>query len=355
MPFRHHGGVTERISQARQERVVGLVEEALDNLARSEVPSSSILDKATRVARLRGDYESLIWLQMEARALDDTSARDRAASEGMAHVPEEEYRRLHRAAVDAYMSERTFQVDREEKLATMSVREMETRIESLARVDAPEPPEGMHPVDVYHERQQTLDIVAQSWLTSAQLREILARIRNRVHDYLSRVESQLLLDEAVSDIFEENRRYIDLRLQHVAPIAVEQLLAAYRRRTERDAEARSHALTSCRRALKTLADALLPPSGQKLIGADGVERAMTDDKYLSRLLQAVFLAGKGKTASAELLKAQVEELGTRLEAINSLASKGVHADVSEFEVNQCVIQTYLVLGDIMRLADTAVD
>jgi hypothetical protein len=30
----------------------------------------------------------------------------------------------------------------------------------------------------------------------------------------------------------------------------------------------------------------------------------------------------------------------------------VHAEVSEFELNQCVIQTYLLVGDILRLTES---
>jgi len=35
-----------------------------------------------------------------------------------------------------------------------------------------------------------------------------------------------------------------------------------------------------------------------------------------------------------------------------LSCKGVHAEVSEFELNQCVIQTYLLVGDILRLTES---
>ena len=199
----------------------------------------------------------------------------------------------------------------------------------------------MHPVDIYYARKESLEIKAQAWLTMAQLRELLARIRNRIQDHLSRVEKQLLLDEAITTIFDDNRRYIELRLQHVAPEAVDQLVAAYRRRAENDPEARSHALTSCRRAIKTVADTLYPATNIDAIGADGTARRMSDNRYLSRLLQCVFEAGVERSATRELLEAQVSDLSARLEAINDLASKGVHATVSDFEVNQCVIQTYL--------------
>jgi hypothetical protein len=40
-----------------------------------------------------------------------------------------------------------------------------------------------------------------------------------------------------------------------------------------------------------------------------------------------------------------------MDRLYDLVSKGVHTDVTEFEVNQAVIQTYLLVGDILRLAD----
>ena len=77
---------------------------------------------------------------------------------------------------------------------------------------------------------------------------------------------------------------------------------------------------------------------------------MTDDKYIARLWQYVADKAQGKTAG-ELLLAGINDLGNRVDRTYALTSKGVHADVPEFEVNQCVIQTWLLIGDILRLAD----
>jgi hypothetical protein len=72
--------------------------------------------------------------------------------------------------------------------------------------------------------------------------------------------------------------------------------------------------------------------------------------FIARLWQYLHERIKGLT-SGELLLTQVEDIGKRLGKLNILASKGVHTNVSEFEVNQCVIQTYVVIGDILRVRD----
>jgi hypothetical protein len=109
-------------------------------------------------------------------------------------------------------------------------------------------------------------------------------------------------------------------------------------------------LTSCRRVLKTLADLLYPADNTMVEGIDGRSRKMTDDKSISRLVQFATSKATG-SASRDVVIAQVKALGERLDALNDLSSKGVHAQVSAAEVDQCLIQTYLAVGDLLRLAD----
>lgn len=77
---------------------------------------------------------------------------------------------------------------------------------------------------------------------------------------------------------------------------------------------------------------------------------MTEDKYISRLCQ--FANERGGASSARLLSAQIRSLTERLDALNSLGSKGVHDEASPAEVDQCLIQTYLVVGDLLRIAES---
>ena len=54
----------------------------------------------------------------------------------------------------------------------------------------------------------------------------------------------------------------------------------------------------------------------------------------------------------EILNQNIEDLVKRVEKINELACKGVHGKVSEMETNQCVIQMYIVLGDLIRTVNS---
>ncbi len=88
-------------------------------------------------------------------------------------------------------------------------------------------------------------------------------------------------------------------------------------------------------------------------GADGVDRVMSEDKYRNRLWQ--FISDNVPHDNARrLAQASLNEIGERLDILNGLASKGVHADVTAAEVDQCVVQTYLLAGDLLRLRPAGV-
>lgn len=152
------------------------------------------------------------------------------------------------------------------------------------------------------------------------------------------------------DIFEKYRRYVDKRLRVIAPDVLEKFISVYKRMNDEDPESKSQALLSCRRILKSVADSVYPATNKPIIGVDGKERILSDEKYVARLWQFVADKIEGKTVG-KLLLARIEDLGNRIDKLYDLASKGIHADVSQDEVNQCVIQTYLIIGDIMHLAE----
>ena len=51
--------------------------------------------------------------------------------------------------------------------------------------------------------------------------------------------------------------------------------------------------------------------------------------------------------------ANLDELDRRFAALNDLTSKGVHTNVLADEVGHAVVQPYLLIGDLIRLAEPA--
>jgi hypothetical protein len=330
---------------------VRLVDEAQEELHRPEVRLSAAVAKAARIARLRGDMENLYWLEMEMHPIGEQSPRSQIEAT-LAQRYGDDWTAFRVTATEQYFKRRELEPKegREEGLiCALSVGQIEAQMDWLRGVMADlKVEEGLAPIDIYAEGRRLAKERMTTQLTVRDLAFVQEKVRAHVATFLSTAEAQILVGEAATDIFEENRRYVDRELKAISDKALIQLSAAYRRRAENEPEAGSQALTSCRRVLKSLADALYPPTGKVVESADGKCRSMSEDKFVNRLLQ--FASDQATSSGTKsLTSVRLGDLVGRLDAINALSSKGVHADVSDFEVNQCVIQTYLLVGDLLRL------
>jgi hypothetical protein len=340
------------------DKILSLVTAALESIDDPNIRLSAIIRKAIRIARLRNDFDNLWWLEWEMMEWTDKEARKRIICELAPHYTDELFNIVQKQLGMEYASERRcMSLDREGKIVDkkqiigQSVEDLEARLQYFDKiVEDAVPPAGLTPIDLYFVDKQKTELRTQGMVLTQDNRKILARIRQRVHSFLSTTEHQLLYGKLNSDIFERNRIYVDSRLREIAPDAIDKFSLIYKRLNENDAEARSHALTSCRRLLKDIADVLYPPSICPVAGPDGKEHKLTEERYIARLWQFVYEKMSGQK-SGELLLSTINDLGTRIDKVYDLSCKGVHNNVPEFEVNQCVIQTYLIIGDILRLYD----
>lgn len=322
------------------ETIRDLVGQALRELDLPGHTLTAITRKAIRVARLRGDYEALMWLQLEMEALSDKRARTRVQAEIAPHFSEATLRFVWDKHVQDSLSARSVaridargDLEMEGNVTSLSIPELENSIANYGS--------AMITARTVDERQR-LEIAR------GELQKVRTRLEQRVYSYLSSVERQLVFGDVRGDAFERNREYLEQRLAILAPEVLTQLKVALARSEENSTESRSHALTSCRRALKSIADRFYPARQEPVKGLDGVERVLTDDKFIARLWQFIGETAQ-HSASRKLLQSETEELGRRIDRLNELSSKGVHDEVDEFEVQQCVLSTYAVIGALVRL------
>lgn len=179
----------------------------------------------------------------------------------------------------------------------------------------------------------------------------LARMRSHLYRYAVDTLVSLEFGDVAEDIFQTARNHADEFVRRIAPKAAEQLLEAQERMIDGSPEALSAAMTSCRRVLCTVADAVFPSSNTPHVDASGQQRRVGPDEYKNRLLAYVEtrVTSQGSTA---VVDAQISHLGARLDAVYAKACKGVHDDVTLAEARLVLIQTYLFLAEIGRLAPT---
>jgi len=178
---------------------------------------------------------------------------------------------------------------------------------------------------------------------------IRACLRGAMQDWLSRSVVELRYGSIIETSFERVRMRFDSFLSNQAPEVGRRLAAAYQRAYSDDPEEWSQALTSCRRALKALADEIYPPTDETKGGHE-----LTDDKYRNRLIQ-FSTENIDSSSQEELLEAEIDSVVSRVEALDALASKGVHADVNERDLELAIVRTYLLAGDLLSLVSSPDD
>lgn len=339
-------------------QILKLLEEAISTLESGEQKLSVVIRKCIRIARLRSDFYNLLWLEKEMIGMTNEYERARVIGEISPHFTKDQFDKLNKYFLEMWMKERpalqldnSFQPIETDLIIGKGVSELEIDLEGLFNTyQSAVTPQGMHPFDTAYFDNQNFYLRMSTQRQIDHYKSILERIKNRVYDFLSQTERQIIYGQIHTDIFEQNRQYVELRLAQLCPEALSKFTTAYRRSKENDPESWAQALTSCRRLLKDLADTLYPPTEEPVIGADGKSRILTDDQFKNRLWQYVF-EQTGRSTSSDLLLASVQDLGNRINRLYDLTSKGVHAEVSDFEVNQCLIQTYILVGDILRITD----
>jgi hypothetical protein len=329
-----------------------IVRQALVDLA-SAKELGPTLEQCIRVAELRPDYWNLWWLRYEALGFDKRATTELDLVMRL-RIPAEQYRSYRTKILEdlmerhkmAHIESKTKQL--EDRVAAYSVGELDAQIDELDRhIRGSLPPQGLAALDLYDSNKRHEYIQDTLGPTLTEFRKVRSRIRERLHRFLVESEASIVFGQTAATAFERTRRYVDGELASIAPDVLAQFQAAYERSDKGDPEALSQALLSCRRIVKAIADVLYPATGETVKGADGKSREMTDDKYRNRLWQ--YVGEHASHSSRDLVLATVDELGRRLDLLDYRASRGVHATVDAADADQCILQTYLLISDLLHL------
>lgn len=337
-----------------EDHITELVSRALDSFDAPGKSVASLVRQAIRIAVLRHDYLNQLRFQLETV---DFSTRNKASAATLLPAKEklqillgedgfvEQYLQVHKQWEHNRASTET------KNIYALSIGQIEKQLEALEAAEADfTVPGNLTPVDTYFMARDADAAKAKLMPLKQQLVAITERVRQTVYDFLVTTEQELQAGQRTATIFERGQEYVRKALSTRAPEALAKFVAAQERLETGSPEDLAQALTSCRRMIKALADALYPATDEEIAGADGVSRKMSDDAYQNRILQYV-VEKVGKHNQGEVIQETLRSLGLRLKALNGLASKGVHDEVSLAEAENCVAWTYMLAADVLRIAD----
>jgi len=176
---------------------------------------------------------------------------------------------------------------------------------------------------------------------------------DRVHATQVSHLAEALADEGLVGAADDDR-VVEVAVPGFAPEVLDQFSAVFRRLQEAASaqpdtaaeEKLAQAVTSCRRILKAIVDTVQPADPTRPLSADG--HSLTDEAYKNRLFEFLKTLSNSAKYSTALTFAG-KGLIDRFDAMDALASKGVHASVARNEAEFCTMNTYLLAGEILQL------
>jgi hypothetical protein len=302
------------MANERRTAALELAETVLTDIELGQTDPPAILAKVTRLARFLDDTEALKWLQAEA--------------EGW-HLPLSSQDRTF-----ALRSKRVVWGDSGEIVHIASLAAIESSRLNVSRVLESHGGESLGP---------KLRLTTAMSLNA----EISARVVSALHQYASEKEVELRFGAAVESAFGLVRDTVDARIASLAPEAAVKFAAAFENASSDNSEHWANAAGVCRRLLQAVADKLQPAS-EPING-----RPMTADKYVNRLIHFISQHQATGETYRDVISSDLEDLGKRIDAVAGAGHKGAHAEVTKYEASRFLTGTYLLVGDILVLADAA--
>lgn len=309
-------------TQSKSEHVLELSKELLDDIELSRLDAEKLILKASRLARLAGSDEVRAWLGFE---MTGYSGNDPIVLKYMGITGRwENYEKKEgywgplsqqEATIEAYKSQ----------LASMRTPDASGDYASIAITGVTQSMNGI------------TNFISR-------LSGIRSKVLGRLHAFVAEVYYEKQFESLAESIFERWQGDIDLLIaEHCGPV-LEKIPSVMNRLGEGDAESISQALTTCRRIIEAFADSIFPPS-EETIEVGGNTLSLGPGKYQNRINAFVAL----KTLSASRRQRIRQNLANLYERV----STGVHSEVSADEAQSLFLNTYLLLGEVLRLRPSA--
>lgn len=181
----------------------------------------------------------------------------------------------------------------------------------------------------------------------------LSILKSQYYDYAVRWQMELRFGNTARSVFDEYQDRVDSYYSSLPTTTIQKLNAIEALMEDGNPERYAQVLTSCRRlwseTAKTLFKEVLPdysePTFKTLSGKEIDVSGDHDNNKLSAVIETL----QQKAARNTLVGSETVYLVDWIEQINNRQSAGVHTDVTREQAMQCIIHTYIALGDILSL------
>lgn len=329
---------------AKRLQALNACEKVINGIEDGEITTSSALLLCKKIARLVNDVEGQEWLNYEYGGYPTTKD---------GYITDESWRLAVRHGRSFYNKEK------ELRIFTELAAELEEAITSIRVALSNYTTQGFSAAGelallatdrmALRVSQSTNDLLQANKSNEKRL----SILKSQYYDYAVKWQIDLQFGNTAKKIFEEYQENVSLFFSGLSTATLQKLSAIEDMMEDGNPERYSQVLTSCRRlwedTARQLFAELLPDYKEKTFKTKtGKEIDVSGDLYNNKL-SAVIETLQRKAAKNTLVGSEIIYLVDWMEQINNLQSSGVHSDVTREQAMQCIIHTYIALGDILTL------
>lgn len=303
--------------ESKNEHILSLATEIMDDIELSRNEAQAILLKATRLARYVDNEEVRSFLKFEMQGYPNTEIGRR------------------------FMDKTGRWTNKEDGLGYwFPLSQVEAKIEventKLAQLRIPDTSADSARIIIGDIRRSINEIAVRI----AKLGGVKSRVISLVHEFVTNVYYERTFDNLAEGIFESYKKDIDLLIAENSGDIIEQIPSVVARLTENDSESISQALTTCRRIIDSFANHIFPPTNET-IEIGGNELQLKEPNVLNRINAYVHNNCESKNRKKKIKQ--------NLTNLYSRVSSGVHSDIDYKEAKNLFLNVYLLLGEILTL------
>jgi hypothetical protein len=308
------------VNQSRSEHILELAKELLDDIELSRLSAEALLLKASRLARWVGSEEIKYWISLEMKGYNSSNSLSLK-----------------------YMGVTGRWTDKEKNLGYWgplaqheAVIEAENiKLRSLSMPDT----SGAAAIRIMMMYKEQLTSTTNY---ISKLSGIKSKVLANLHGFVTDVYYEKEFDSLSESIFEKYKSDIDTLIATHAGEVLEQIPSVMSRLSDGDQESISQALTTVRRIIDSFADSIFPPT-EETIDMGGNEVTLNANKHQNRINAFVFKRTESKSRRTKIRQ--------NLSNLYDRVSTGVHKDVTAEEARSLFLNTYLLLGEVLHIAE----
>ena len=336
------------IKESKRKQAIEACDKVINGIEDETINVSSALLQCKKIARLVNDIDGMKWLGYEYGGYpkDDNGSVESDAIL-IANTHGRSYKEKdNKGVIQSYVF-----------LDLCS--EIETTIESCKKAISNYTTQGISvagesAASAAYSITNTINIKVTDFINNIKTAERrLSILKAQYYDYVVKWQIELSFGNVAKSVFEEYQGVVDNYFNNLSDVTIRKLKAIEACMDTEDPERYAQVLTSCRRlwkdVSKQLFEEVLPNyHGKTFKTKKGNEIDVSGD-HCNNMLSAVIETLQRKTTKNTLVGSEILYLVDLLERINDLQSTGVHSEVTRGEARQCIIHTYIALGDILNL------